>query len=76
MKKIIYSKDIFGMPNLALKRTNLPNGIDIWFDHMGIKRHVAHSYTPRVKLRTADSEASITIESNPKVKKIIYAFER
>lgn len=64
MKKIIYSDNIFGMSNLAPRRTGL-NNIDIWFDHKGNIRHPSHE-GPSVKLESNSESISISISLHPK----------
>lgn len=53
------------MPNLTPKRTGLKT--QIWVDHNGVSRNVAHRYTPRVKVGPVNEEVPVLIDKNPKI---------
>lgn len=63
---VFCSDTVFGMANLAAKRTGL--SADIWSDHKGIERNVSHSNTPRIKITAGSYTVSVTIEENPVIK--------
>lgn len=66
MKILVNSSSyIAGMSNLIPRRTGLKT--QLWIDHNGVSRKVAHSNVPRLKVGPVNNEIPVLIDKNPKV---------
>jgi len=67
VKILLKSDHVFGIANLAAKRTGLK--VNVWSDGGGVLRQVSHSGTPRTKVGYLDGRGvSVTIEAEPEIK--------